>query len=404
MYHVFDVLGADFLDKCQEFITTIQQFFLSLGAIGRIILVLLIVYVGKFVAKFIGNSAEKALNKTDFDDKVAKRLGYESNVSKAVGGFVFAFCMLFVLIFALGAAEFRDVSGALTDTFESIFGFVVRLALAGVFAYVVIAIAKIIKSLLTDVLKAAKLDERLGAATGATPISDAIVMAVYCFFILFFTPAILDVLELEAVSQPISDIVNQIIAVVPGIIGAGLLIFIGVMIANIAKELVVNLLKATNVDNLPAKIGLNIPTSGPKSVSGVTGTVVMISIAVLIITAAIQLIGVPMLTGAAEVFSIGYFSLLLALIILGIGLLGAKYAYQNLADKNLTLAKAVRAGIVILTVVIALDRSGLAPELTGLPYEVAIYALGVALGVGGAIAIGLGARDFVSRWLSKREN
>lgn len=402
MHTLFNILGADFADNLREWSTTIQTTFLAFGPIGKIILVLLIIWLGKIVAKLIGKGVEKALNKTDLDDKLASKLGHQSNVSKAIGGFVFGFVMLFVLIFALDMAKLETVGGSLQQTFDDIFQFVIRLALAGVFAYVILLIAKIIRELVSGVMKAAKVDERLGAATGATPISNAVATSIYCFFILLFTPAILDVLEISAVSEPIRGIVDQIVAVVPNIIGAGLLIFIGLMIANICRELVTNLLKATNVDSFPAKIGLNVPAEGKKSVSSVVGLIVMLCITVLIVTAAIAQIEVGILTEAAYVFRDGFFGVLFAVIIMGIGLLAARFAYDNLVEGNATLAKVAKYVIIVLSAVIALDRSGLAPDLTGLPYEVAIYALGVAFGIGGAIALGLGGREFVSRWLSKR--
>lgn len=402
MHTLFNILGADFSDKLLEWSNTIQQTFMSFGAVGKIILVLLIIWLGKIAAKLIGKGVEKALDKTDLDDKIAAKLGHQTNVSKAIGGFVFAFVMLFVLIFALDMAKLETVGGSLQETFNDIFQFVIRLALAGVFAYVILEIAKIIKGLVTGVMFAANVDSRLGAATGATPITNAVATSIYCFFILLFTPAILNVLGIEAVSEPIRGIVNQITDVVPNIIGAGLLIFIGLMIANICRELVTNLLKATNVDSFPAKIGLSVPAEGKKSVSSVVGLIVMICITVLIVTAAIAQIEVGILTEAAYVFRDGFFGVLFAVIIMGVGLLAARFAYDNLVEGNATLAKAAKYVIIVLSAVIALDRSGLAPDLTGLPYTVAIYALGVAFGIGGAIALGLGGREFVSRWLSKR--
>lgn len=402
MHTLFNILGADFSDKLLEWSNTIQQTFMSFGAVGKIILVLLIIWLGKIAAKLIGKGVEKALDKTDLDDKIAAKLGHQTNVSKAIGGFVFAFVMLFVLIFALDMAKLETVGGSLQETFNDIFQFVIRLALAGVFAYVILEIAKIIKGLVTGVMFAANVDSRLGAATGATPITNAVATSIYCFFILLFTPAILNVLGIEAVSEPIRGIVNQITDVVPNIIGAGLLIFIGLMIANICRELVTNLLKATNVDSFPAKIGLSVPAEGKKSVSSVVGLIVMICITVLIVTAAIAQIEVGILTEAAYVFRDGFFGVLFAVIIMGVGLLAARFAYDNLVEGNGTLAKAAKYVIIVLSAVIALDRSGLAPDLTGLPYTVAIYALGVAFGIGGAIALGLGGREFVSRWLSKR--
>ncbi len=94
--------------------------------------------------------------------------------------------------------------------------------------------------------------------------------------------------------------------------------------------------------------------------------------------------------------------ILIAALIFGAALLLSKFAYTNLADKNATLAKAAKLAIIVVTTVVALQRSNLAPELTELPYTVTIYALGVAGGIGGAIALGFGGRDFVSRWLEKK--
>ena len=87
---------------------------------------------------------------------------------------------------------------------------------------------------------------------------------------------------------------------------------------------------------------------------------------------------------------------------MGVGILLSKYAYKNLADKNLTLAKVARVAILVIVTVVALDRTGLAPELTGLPYQFAIYALATAFGIGGAIAIGLGGKEYVARFLDRK--
>ena len=111
---------------------------------------------------------------------------------------------------------------------------------------------------------------------------------------------------------------------------------------------------------------------------------------------------ISLLSGASEGFAEGYFRVLLAVIIFGGGLLLAKFAYTNLADKNATLAKAARIAIIVLTTVVALKRANLAPELTDLPYQFAIYALATAFGIGGAIAIGLGGKEFVARWLDRK--
>jgi len=396
------ILGNAFTNTLREWTGAVKDIFSSLGTFGDILLVLLILWLGKFVVKAAGKLVEKALNKTSLDDKIAAKFGHETNVTKGLVGFVKAILMLFILIFALGAVELNVVSAPLLNILNQVTDFLPRLLLAGVMAYVIIMIAGLIKSLLADILTAVKLDQRLGSVAGTTPISNALATAAYAFFLLLFTPAVLNVLGIDAVSGPIQGIVTQITDAVPSILVAGILIFIGCLIGNIAKRLVSNLLEATNIDSFPAKLGLSIPATGSRSISSIAGTIVMISVIIVTFTAAIDNLNIDILSRASEGLYQGYFSILLALLILVAGVIASRFAYDNLKEGNEGLAKVAKFGILILTTVVALDRTGLAPELTGLPYTVAIYALGVAFGIGGAIAIGLGAQTFVQRWLDKR--
>ena len=204
------------------------------------------------------------------------------------------------------------------------------------------------------------------------------------------------------ISEPIAEISDQILSSVPKILIAGILIAVGVLVGQIAQKLVVNLLAATGIDNFPAKMGLAIPSTGKNSISGIAGLIVFISILVLLVTAAIDKLDIELLSQASEFVLGGYYNVLLAIFIFGAGFLGARFAFDQLKDKNLTLAKVVNGLIIFVTSVVALNRSGIAPDITGLPFNVIVIALGFAAGIGGAIAIGLGGKDFVQRFLDKR--
>lgn len=395
-------LAASFIDNLNKWAGAVKNTFDSLGTFGSILLVLIILWLGKFVVKAVGSLVEKALNKTNLDDKLASKLGHNTNVTKGIVGFVKAVLFLFVLIFALDAADLDKVSGPLNNIFAQILDFIPKLLLAGVMGYIVIMIAGVVKRLLTDVLNTAKVDERLGAVAGATPITTALASAAYAFFLLLFTPAVLDVLGVDAVSDPIKGIVEQITSKIPLVFLAGVLIFVGCFIGNIAKQLVSNSLQATNINSFPEKIGLAVPTSGARSISSIAGTVVMITVIITTLTSALELLSIPLLSEASRGLFTGYFNILLALIILVVGLLGARFAHDHLAPGNATLAKYVKYAITAVVTIIALNRTGIAPDLTGLPYKAAIYAVAFAVGVGFAAAIGFGARGYVTRWFDKR--
>ncbi len=398
------LLAADlsFGQKMKEFFATAQDGINTLGPLGAFILAILVFIVGRMVAGVIRNLVIKGLSKTDIDNKLAAMVGHESGAEKGIGTFVYYLLLLFVVIIALGVAKLDKVSGPLQEMLSQFLNFIPNVLGAALLLFCVLIIAKVIKNLTGGILDGAKLDERLGSKPGQKPVSNALVTALYCFIVLLFMPAVLELLKIESVSKPVGDVVEQILAAVPNIIIASVLVAVGIMIGQIARKLVSNLLEAAGANAWPAKLGLDVPQEGSRSLSEVVGLVVMISIAVLMISSAINELNIGLLSGASEGFVDGYFNVLIAIIIFGAGVLLSKFAYTNLEDKNMLLANVARIAILVLTTVVALNRSQIAPDLTGLPFQFAIYALATAFGIGGAIAIGLGGKDFVARWLERK--
>ncbi len=390
------------MEKIQEFFSTLKTAFDSFGSIGSYLLAIIVFLVGRAVCRVIRGIVYKSLGKTGIDEKLGKLVGHQGAAEGAISTFVYYILLLYLVILSLGIAKLDKVSGPLQDMLSEFLNYIPNIVGAGLLLFFVLLVAKIIKNLVSGLMEAAKLDEKLGAAAGKAPVAGALATALYCFIVLMFTPDVLDALGIESLSKPISEVVQSILSAVPNIITASVLVAIGILIGQIARQLVTSLLQAAGADLWPAKLGFDVPQEGKNSLSGVVGLIVMLSVAVLMIGTAINVLDLDLLAGASEIFVVGYFNVLLAVLVFGAGILLAKFAYKGIADKSVVLAKVAKYAILVLTTVVALDRSGLASDLTGLPYMVAIYAVGVAFGVGGAIAIGLGGRDYVARQLEKR--
>jgi len=398
-------LLADFSDVLRtvtDFFQTVKAAFASFGLLGQLVLALIVFYFLRKAAGGAKKVIESLLSKTSIDNKIAQKLGCEANVEKGFSAFIYGILLLYAAIIALDAGGLDKASGPLHAMLTDILEFIPRAVAAGVLLWILVFIAKIVSQLLGNVLSVAKLDERLGNITGNEPVAKSLVVAAQSFLILLFVPAVLDVLGVAAIADPIKGIVTQITEAVPYILVAGVIIAVGVLIGQIAKRLIENVLNATTVNSFPEKIGLALPSEGKGSVSGIAGLLVQVSVIVLSLTAAINHLNIEILSEFSKGLVGGYFNIVLAVLILGAGLLGSKFAYGALSDKSLMLAKVVRVIIIVMTTVVALKRTNLAPELTGLPYTVAIYAIGVAVAIGGGIALGLGGKDFVNRFLSKR--
>ncbi len=374
----------------------------GLGSFGPYIVAIIIFLIGKFVAGKIRDILVKILSKTSLDDKASKLIGGDAGFSKLIASVVYSLLLLFIVILALSKAGMSDAVEPLKDMFDSFVGFIPKAFGAAVLGFIALFGAKIVKGLLENVLVGARVDERLGNKSGETRIASAISVAVFSFILLMFIPQVLAELGLTQISEPIAGITASILNSVPNIIIAGVVLAIGFLIAQIAQKLIKNLLDASGVNAMPAKLGLSVPTEGSRSISSVVSFVVMISIVVVIVSQSIELLQLPLLTNLTGDLVAGYFNILVAIIIFGFGLLASKFAFEKLEGGNLLLAKVARVAILVMTGVVALQRSQVAPELTGFPFVAAISALAFAGGVGGAIALGLGGKDYVTRWFDRK--
>ena len=68
--------------------------------------------------------------------------------------------------------------------------------------------------------------------------------------------AALQFLGFAQILAPINELVNEIFAFLPRLVGAGLIFFIGLIVARIVRQLVETVLVAANVDGLLARIGV----------------------------------------------------------------------------------------------------------------------------------------------------
>src|SRR5438270_10879260 len=68
--------------------------------------------------------------------------------------------------------------------------------------------------------------------------------------------AALQFLGFAQILAPINELVNEIFAFLPRIVGAALIFFVGLVIARIVKQLVETTLTAVNIDGFMARIGI----------------------------------------------------------------------------------------------------------------------------------------------------
>ncbi len=251
--------------------------------------------LGWIVATIVKGVVKKILNSTDIDNKIAaavtgQRGGESFPIESWIANLFFWLIMLFAIIAFLNALQLEAVSAPLNTLLNQITSFIPRILGAAFLLGIAWVVATIVKTLVTRGLDTLNIEQRLGMDTADSAdfsLSDTLGNALYWFIFLLFLPAVLNALELNGTLQPIQNMLDDVLAMLPNILGAVIIGAVFWFVANIVKRIVTNLLAATGVDNIGRKIGMS-GGAGSQSLSSIIGTVVFVLILIPGIISALE--------------------------------------------------------------------------------------------------------------------
>jgi hypothetical protein len=223
---------------------------------------------------------------------------------------VFYVLMIVVLALFFYVLAPTLATGPLTNLFTLVLTtYLPQLVNAALLVLAAFIIATVLRAVIARVLAAVKFDERVSGTVsgkGAPPapsISRAISEAVYWLVFLLFLPAILAVLNLQGLLQPVENLVNGLVQYLPNILGAAILLFVGWLLARILQRIVTNLLAAAGADRLSEQVGL-AKILGTQKLSGLIGLVVYIFVFIPILISALQALKIEAIsTPATNMFN-----------------------------------------------------------------------------------------------------
>lgn len=176
-------------------------------------------------------------------------------------------------------------------------------------AFVVAAIAK---TIVVKILRRLKVDQRVKDAGGegekpTTGLVETIGKIVFVLVFVLFLPGILDSLNLQGVSQPITNMMNSLLGYLPSIIGAIAIFLIGNLLARTVKQIVVSILDRIKLDKLQERMGIK-PDETTIGFSALVGNIVYALILIVVAIAAlhvlnIEAISVPAMTMLNSIFA-----------------------------------------------------------------------------------------------------
>ena len=373
--------------------------------IGAIVLLV----VGYVIARIIRWIITKVINKTGIGDRLAPlmRSGASNldgtgstDIGSGFGIGAFWIVMMFVAIACLKALGLDSVSEPLNDLLTKFFAFIPQIIGAAAVGAVAFLIATIVKIGVHKGLVMGDVDKRLKLAPGT--LSNSLPLAAFAFLMLLALPAIFGALDMKELSEPIQSMVDQILAFLPNLLGASVILGIFYLIAKLAGTLVTSLLGGTGFNKIPQHLGLTSDVSTMKTPpSQLAGTVSMGVILLMGISQAVKMLKLDVVSNVLnEAFEFAV-PVIIGIVILAVGLWLANLARNAVtAGKKGSEAtgKMVFTGVMVLTGIIALKRMGLAGELVDLGFGLALGGVALAL----ALAFGLGGRDAAAKYLDKK--
>jgi hypothetical protein len=261
----------------------------------NLIMALLVLLVGWLIAKWIGRGVEAALRKTSFDDKLFSKFGKRKYSSETIIGKIVYYLLLVVvwtiffnmLSLSFIATPFVQMLSTITAAIPNL----LKAALILLFAWVV---AFLLSNLFTKAAARFHLEGHLVKRKLAKGEIDAmnkvnsISKVIFYLVLLLFLPGVLGALHMEGISKPFAQTLSVLLAFIPKLFAAALIVFIGWLIAKIVRDVLTNLLTNVGLEKVSQRLGFNQSVDGRASLANIIGNIAFILILLPTIITALE--------------------------------------------------------------------------------------------------------------------
>jgi hypothetical protein len=212
----------------------------------------------------------------------------------------------------------------------------------------------------------------------------------------------------ELITEPIRQMLTKILAYLPILLGALIILIVGWIVAKAIKRVVDWLLKTVRFDAMADKTGISevlrkgdFKITAREVVSGLVYWLIIIMVLVMTVDA----LGLPKASDVLATLFAYVPKVIAALLVLVVGMFLAGFvsgivriaAGNAKLPKQELLAGICRWAIIIFAVTISLEQLGIASLLVTVTFNIILGGIVLAL----ALAFGLGGKDAAARYLDE---
>ncbi|MBF0659853.1 mechanosensitive ion channel [Psychrobacter sp. NG25] len=359
--------------------------------------------IGWVVATVVRTAINAALAKTSMDERLSAQAGVKP-MSSTIADMVYWFILLIVLTMVLGQLQLDGLFAPLTNMVDKIFSFIPNILIAAVVFVVGYIIAKVVRGIVTNLVSTFNVQE-LASKAGLSEKNSLPNIAGSLAFLVVIIPTIiaaLNALKIEVIARPATNMLNKIMEALPNIFMAAAILVVTFYVIRMVANIIKGLIENTQINQLPAKVGLQ-ETMGDKKVSDLVGYAIVFFAMLFAAIAAADLLGFEPISAIITMFIAFGANIILGAIILFIGFWLANIiagVVERSEQGSQFLANIVRVLIMGLVLAMGLKAMGIADSIVNLAFGLTLGAVAVAF----ALSFGLGGQEAAARFLRKMQD
>ncbi|WP_051910448.1 mechanosensitive ion channel [Carnobacterium pleistocenium] len=375
---------------------------------------ILLLVLAWIVATLVKKAVQKGLKAAGFG-KVLTKWGVTNSQEQAettidsLSQVLYFLVWLLFLPGILGMLGLDAVAQPISNMFDTALNFFPNLFAAAIIMAIGIIVARFVKNLVYNLALTLDVDKWVSKLTTSKSAREAAPSAgqkstmanvlgniIYIVILIPIVTIALETLNIQTISRPIVGVLNQVLAAIPNIIVAVILLAVGIAIARFVGELLTDLLSSTGINNLTRFV----KNSGNMDldIAKIIGQVVAVVIGVFFSVEALNVLNLEVLNSIGSAV-IAYLPLVIsAMVILGIGVVGGTVlgGFVTKSTGNKFAGESLKYILIVLSVFMALDQLRFATSIVNTAFILILGALSVAF----AVAFGIGGRDFAKSQLA----
>ncbi len=362
---------------------------------------LLLLIIGSFVAGIISKLVGSGIRKTRIDEKLNG-----AKLSVFFQKFIYILIMIMVLMTSLEMLGISNVLNPLNEMMVNFMSYIPNIIAAVLVFYIGYLLANMVAELIESVGE--KIEESALKMKMSNKVDLVKILKNIAFISIMFVviTGAADTLQIEAISQPLKQILNLIASYLVNIIGAVVLIVVFSYAAKFISTMLNDLLTGFNVDMFAQMFGIT------KMMGGLSITMVISKLTFFFITyfgilEVVDVLGFDPLTIILNDVLRIIGKILLGLLILLIGNFIANKVYSNLGknEEDKFVASVGKMAVMALFLSIGLTQMALGSSIVNLAFGLTLgaiaLAIGLSYGLGGREAAGEHMKELINKFRKK---